>query len=186
MIPDPQLPILNFPFPIPDSPFPIPILPFQFLRDIDTSHSSGKSCKSCRKPNRTSGKSSESTNASLQTRRDRLHPGSFQIIKRSRDEKDHAIASWWCKQSDNAEVEQTRHCEKIERAVNFPYSILSTSYVRRFLWGIYLNANTKSLHLSSTHLHLCKNYLTERNGKDRLGIPQFKQQTQYLFPPLNW
>ena len=95
MIPDPQLPILNFPFPIPDSPFPIPILPFQFLRDIDTSHSSGKSCKSCRKPNRTSGKSLESTNASLQTRRDRLHPGSFQIIKRSGDEKDHAIASWW-------------------------------------------------------------------------------------------
>ena len=53
-------------------------------------------------------------------------------------------------------------------------------------WGIYLNANTKSLHLSSTHLHLSKNYLTERNRKDRLGIPQFKQQTQYLFPPLNW
>ena len=184
MIPDPQLPIPNFPFPIPHSPFPI--RPFQFLRDIDTSHSSGKSCKSCRKPNRTSGKSSESTNASLQTRRDRLHPGSFQIIKRSGDEKDHAIASWWCKESDKAEVEQTRHCEKIESAVNFSHSILFASYVRRLFWRIYLNAETKSLHLSSTHIHLSKNYLTERNRKDRLRIPQLKQQTQYLFPPLNW
>ena len=148
--------------------------------------SSGKGCKSRRKPNRTSGKSSESTNASLQTRRDRLHPGSFQIIKRSGDEKDHAIASWWCKESDKAEVEQTRHCEKIESAVNFPHSILFASYVRRLFWRIYLNAETKSLHLSSTHIHLSKNYLTEQNRKDRLRIPQLKQQTQYLFPPLNW
>ena len=65
-------------------------------RPTDTLHSSGKSCKSCRKPNRTSSKSSESTNASLQTRRDRPHPGSFQIINRSGDEKGRAIASRWC------------------------------------------------------------------------------------------
>ena len=114
------------------------------------------------------------------------HSDSFQIINRSGDGKDHAIASWWCKESDKAEVEKTRHCEKMESAVNFPYSILSTSNVRRFFWGIYLNAETKSLHLSSTHLHLSQNYLTERNRKDRLRIPQLTQQTQYLFPPLNW
>ena len=180
MIPDPQLPIPYSPFDILHSPFSL-----SNSYKTDTSHSSRKSCKSCRKPNRTSGKSSDSTNASLQTRRDQLHPGSFQIIKRSGDEKYHAIASWWCKESDKAEVEHTRHCEKTESAVNFPYSILSTSYVRRFFWGIYLNAETKSLHLSSTHLHLPKNYLTERNRKDRLGIPLLKQQTQYLFPPLN-
>ena len=35
---------------------------------VDTLHSSGKSCKSYHKPNRTSSKSSESTIASLQTR----------------------------------------------------------------------------------------------------------------------
>ena len=114
------------------------------------------------------------------------HSDSFQIINWSGDGKDHAIASWWCKESDKAEVEKTRHCEKMESAVNFPYSILSTSNVRRFFWGIYLNAETKSLHLSSTHLHLSQNYLTERNRKDRLRIPQLTQQTQYLFPPFNW
>ena len=135
----------------------IPESRFQISRrPTDTLHSSGKSCKSCRKPNRTSSKSWESTNASLQNGEDRPHPGSFQIINRSGDGKDHAIESWWCKESDKAEVEKTRHCEKMESAVNFPYSVLSTSYVRRFFWGIYLNAETKSLHVSSTHLHLCK------------------------------
>ena len=144
-------------------------------------HSNGKSCKSCRKPNRTSGKSSESTNAALQTRRDRLHPGSFQIIKRSGNKK---ITR---SRRDDARSRIRRKSNKqIESAVNFPYSIFSASYVRRFFWGINLNAETKSLHLSSTHLHLSKNYLTERYRKDRLGIPQLKQQTQYLFPPLNW
>ena len=101
MIPDPQT--LNPQTPISNSRIPIPNFQetYGYLACIAAERVANRVENQI-----TSSKSSESTNASPQKGKDRPHPGSVQIINRSGHEKDHAIESWWCKESDKAEVEK--------------------------------------------------------------------------------